>query len=130
MEKLELGTFLSIFGLYIAYFVGITIRRVVLPGKNSPPLTHQLILGIPVALVIVTPFAFVLEATRDLGTYVVTLGIAMEHGMIVTETAVQRLGSLRAELQLAPANGVVPRKKVRKAANRTVQDAIKTPVSQ
>ncbi len=38
-----------------AYYVGIIIRKIALPGKDSPTLGKQLLLGLPVSLVVVTP---------------------------------------------------------------------------
>ncbi len=81
---------------FLAYFVGIVIRKVALPGKDSPPLSKQLLLGVPISLVIVAPALAILKntVTTDLGTYLLTVGIIMEHGMIVTETALKHMGNL------------------------------------
>jgi hypothetical protein len=82
---------------FMAYLVGIIIRKVALPGKESPPLAHQLLLGVPVSLVIVSPTLAILRATvgQDIGTYLFTLGIIMEHGMLVQEEATKHLKRLR-----------------------------------
>ncbi len=81
---------------FLAYFVGIVIRKVALPGKDSPPLSKQLLLGVPISLVIVAPALAILKntVTTDLGIYLLTVGIIMEHGMIVTETALKHMENL------------------------------------
>ena len=82
---------------FLAYFSGIIIRKVALPGKNSPPLLHQILLGVPISLIVVSPLIVILNKsfTTDISTYLVTLGIIMEHGMIVNETAVKHLNKMR-----------------------------------
>jgi hypothetical protein len=81
---------------FLAYFVGIVIRKVALPGKDSPSLSKQLLLGIPISLVIVAPALGILRNTiaTDLGTFLLTIGVIMEHGMIVTETAMKHIHKL------------------------------------
>ena len=78
-----------------AYYLGILIRKVVWPGEGSPPLYHQCLLGIPVSLVVVSPMLPVLSKTyADLPALLVTLGVIIEHGMLVNETATQQLKKL------------------------------------
>lgn len=74
---------------YLAYFLGIYIRKRVFPGDNSPDLYEQLLLGIPVCLVVVSPMISALQKSfgSHLPTYLFTVGIIMEHGMILHETA-------------------------------------------
>ncbi len=86
-------TMLSLVVPFAVYFLGIFIRKVALPGKDSPPLAHQLLLGIPIALVIVSPMIGLLHNTfsTNLPTYFFTLGVIMEHGMLVQETATKHL---------------------------------------
>ena len=80
---------------FAAYFLGIVIRKVAMPGKKSTPLIHQLLLGIPVSLVVVSPFIPVLTAVNgNLVGFLVTSGVIMEHGMLVNETAVSHLRAL------------------------------------
>jgi hypothetical protein len=69
-----------------AYFIGIIIRKITLPSQHSPTLLNQLLLGIPVSLVVVTPLLVILaaafrgtESSKFAG--LTTLGIIMEHGM-------------------------------------------------
>jgi hypothetical protein len=77
------------------YYLGILIRKVVIPGKESPPLVHQCLLGIPVSLVVVSPLLPVLgKLISDVPGLCVTLGIIIEHGMLVNETATQHLSKL------------------------------------
>ena len=86
---------------YLAYFAGIWIRKVVFPGVNSPPLSHQFLLGVPVALVVVSPFVAVLRVAMSAGStaYLFNVGLVIEHGMLVQETATahlrKRLGAIR-----------------------------------
>ena len=81
---------------FIAYFVGICIRKIAIRGPNSPPLRHQLLLGIPVALVIVSPILTIMRSgmSVDVTVYLFNLGIVVEHGMLVQETATTHLTRL------------------------------------
>lgn len=77
---------------FVCYFLGIIIRKTALPGKNSPPLKNQLLIGIPVSLVVVSPLlAVISNALSDMGAFLVTMGIIMEHGMLVNETLTEHL---------------------------------------
>ena len=73
---------------YGAYFLGIVIRKRALPGENSPALKQQLLLGIPVGLVVVSPFLTLLRhvMATDVAAYLFNLGLIVEHGMLVQET--------------------------------------------
>jgi hypothetical protein len=82
---------------FVAFFLGIVIRKFALPGANSPPLHQQFLLGIPISLVIISPLLPVLAATatsEKLAGFLVTIGIIMEHGMLVPETATHHLQNL------------------------------------
>jgi hypothetical protein len=80
---------------FVCYYLGIYIRKVVMPGKNSPPLSHQFLLGVPISLVVVSPMLPVLTAAySNVPAFLVTLGILMEHGMLVNETATSKLKKL------------------------------------
>ncbi len=82
---------------FSCYFIGIIIRKVVLPGKNSLPLAHQLLLGVPVSLVVVSPLLPVVAAAySNVPAFLLTLGIVIEHGMLVNETATSHLKKLSA----------------------------------
>jgi len=88
-----------IWGLpFLAYFLGIVIRKVALPGRDSPPLSHQLLLGIPVCLVVVSPSLAAVQSAivyhPDLGTYLFTLGVLIEQGMLLQETITRQLRAL------------------------------------
>ncbi len=45
-----------------AYYIGVIIRKIAMPGNDSPKLLHQLLLGLPVSLVVVTPLLGILGA--------------------------------------------------------------------
>ena len=82
-----------------AYYAGIIIRKVALPGKDSPTLGKQLLLGLPVSLVVVTPLLYILNAAlhgsvSNQISALATLGIIMEHGMILNETLSKHLQAL------------------------------------
>lgn len=80
---------------FAAYFLGIIVRKMALPGPKSPSLSSQMLLGVPVSLVIVSPLLTVFgEVIHNLSAYLLTVGIIMEHGMLVTETAVKQLQNL------------------------------------
>lgn len=77
---------------FLCYYFGIFIRKIVAPGPDSPPLSHQFLLGIPVSLAIVCPLLPVLKSSYgNFPALGVTLGIIIEHGMIVNETVASRL---------------------------------------
>ena len=88
----------NVFGFsvpFACYYVGIVIRKIVLPGKDSPPMGHQLLLGIPVSLIVVSPLLPVIAATySNIPAFLLTLGIVIEHGMLVNETATTHLKKL------------------------------------
>lgn len=78
---------------YGSYFIGIYVRNKWLPEEHSPSLSTLMIIGIPVCLVIVSPI--LIAAEDSLATisyaYFLTVGIVMEHGMVVHETAIARI---------------------------------------
>lgn len=78
---------------FLAYFIGICIRKWTLSGAGSPPLPSQLLLGIPIALLAVSPLLAVLHQTisTHLPTYLFTIGIIMEHAIVFHETAIVHL---------------------------------------
>ncbi len=81
---------------FFCYYLGIVIRKVVIPGPNSPPLLHQFLIGIPVSLAIVCPFLPILKSSYgNFAALGVTLAVIIEHGMIVNETATYRLQMLK-----------------------------------
>jgi len=75
-----------------AYYVGILIRRVALPGYSPSSLSSQFLLGIPVSLVVVSPLLFaVIPNVSNVPGYLLTLGIIMEQGTVLNETIVSHL---------------------------------------
>ena len=67
-----------------AYFVGILIKGYALPGKSKNSVGSQVLLGIPVSLVVVSPLLVtVIPNVSNVPGYLLTLGIIMEHGMLV-----------------------------------------------
>lgn len=88
---------LAIWGVpFVAFFLGIVIRKVVFPGADSPPLVHQCLLGLPVGLVIVSPSLAVLRTAiaTDVSAYLFAVGVIIEHGMLVQETATKQMSAL------------------------------------
>lgn len=80
---------------FVAYYCGIFIRKIAMPAKKRTSLAHQCLLGIPVSLVIVSPFLPILNATvSSVPGYLLTIGIIMEHGMLVNETATRHISDL------------------------------------
>ena len=81
---------------FVAFFLGIVIRKEVFPGPNSPPLPKQLLMGIPVSLIVVS--SLITGVYDGIGehvpAYVFTLGVVMEHGMLVSETLAKQLEKL------------------------------------
>jgi hypothetical protein len=70
---------------FAAFFLGIVIRKFALPGKNSPSLACQFLLGVPVSLVIVSPLLNIFSQ-HQMAPYLATVGLVIEHGMLVMET--------------------------------------------
>lgn len=74
-----------------AYYVGILIRYK-LWGNPTSSLGNQFLLGIPASLVVVSPLLVtVIPNLSNVPAYILTLGIVMEHGMVVNETVMSRL---------------------------------------
>jgi len=75
---------------FLAYFGGICIRKFALSGPDSPSVTKQLVLGIPIALLAVSPLLSVLHQTisTHVPTYLFTLGVIMEQAIVFHETAI------------------------------------------
>jgi hypothetical protein len=78
---------------FIAYFFGIVVRRKLWPGKDSPGLGKQLLLGIPLSLVVVSPFLTFLRhvMSTDVTVYLFNLGVLAEQGMVLQEAATRLL---------------------------------------
>jgi hypothetical protein len=85
---------------FLAYFVGIAVRKIALPGPQSPALLRQMVLGVPIALVIVSPLLPVFEAAIAASTssYLLTVGLVMEQGMIVQEVATRHIDELKKKI--------------------------------
>ena len=87
-----------------AYYIGIIIRKVAMPGKDSPALLNQLLLGIPVSLIVVTPLLGVLGAAfrgteLNLFAALTIIGVIMEHGMLLNETLTKHLNKIVADAE-------------------------------
>lgn len=92
---------------FFAYYLGILIRRYALPGKSNGSLGGQVLLGIPISLVVVSPLLVtVIPNISNVPGYLLTLGIIMEHGMVLNETVASHLKDLgKGQLPVAvPAN--------------------------
>jgi len=76
------------------YYFGIYIRYKIFPSKSAPPLKHQFLLGIPICLVVITPMIPVIIKTITDWSILVTIGIIIEQGMILNETATSRIKKL------------------------------------
>jgi|SRR5215211_1840456 len=77
-----------------AYYIGIVIRYK-LGDNSSSSLGNQFLLGVPASLVVVSPLLVtVIPNISSAPAYILTLGIVMEHGMVVNETVMSRLKDL------------------------------------
>ena len=75
-----------------AYYVGILIRRYGLPGDSTSTLGRQFLVGIPMSIGVVTTILLTVNPnTSNALGYLSTLGIIMEHGMVLNETVLSRL---------------------------------------
>ena len=80
---------------FLGFFLGVFIRKFALPSRQSPPLPQLLLLSIPVSLVVVAPFIILIPpSVAELPKMLLTLGIIMEHGMVVPETLSAHLRKL------------------------------------
>jgi hypothetical protein len=72
----------------VAYYIGITIKKIAFPRDASPKLRHQYLFGVPVALIVVSPMLPVFRSTisNDISAYLIAIGIVIEHGMLVQES--------------------------------------------
>ena len=78
-----------------AYYVGILVRRYALPGNSTSSLACQVLLGIPVSLVVVSPLLMtVIPTISSVPGYLLTMGLVMEQGMVLNETIVSHLRDL------------------------------------
>jgi hypothetical protein len=83
---------------FLGYFLGVILRRVAFPGKHSLPLGRQIVLGIPVALVVIAVFSPALHITSaNLTGFLMTIGLLVEHGMLLNEPVTYRLSRLSAD---------------------------------
>lgn len=88
---------------FAAYFTGIIVRKIALPGPNSPPLPRQLLLGVPFSLGIVSPILAVFSAEiGNLSACLVTVGLIMEQGMLLNETATKFIDEKTKEMMNKP----------------------------
>ena len=80
---------------WLAYYLGIFIRKRVFPGPNSPSLVDQFLLGIPICLLVVSPLVYIiitlkdaiLSSTDGVPAYLFIIGAIMTEGMVLHETA-------------------------------------------
>jgi hypothetical protein len=81
---------LSGFVPYAAYFLGILVRHRVSIAPDRPKLGDQLLLGIPMALVIVSPMLAGIDYTNRAAFLTVT-GYIILHGMTLNEAATKKM---------------------------------------
>jgi hypothetical protein len=80
---------------FLGYFLGVVIRRVTIPGRDSLSLGLQFLFGIPVSLIVIATFLPVLHLTKgDLAGFLVTVAAFVEHGLLVNEPATYHLKRL------------------------------------
>ena len=104
MDWVQVSYMVQNVGPFAAYFLGIVIRKFALPGKDSPALFRQMLLGIPLSLVVVSPFLGLLQVT-DTKTFLVTTGLIIEHGMLLNERVTRLLASGRPDVPVAAGGG-------------------------
>jgi hypothetical protein len=78
---------------FFCYYLGIFIRKKCFSSKDSPSYLQQFLMAIPICLVIVSPLVVALQKSfgSHFPTYLFTLGIIIEHGMVMHETATKHL---------------------------------------
>ena len=80
---------------YLGYYLGIIIRIIALARPDSPALLKQLLMGIPVCLVVVSPMIVTLhQSLNNFAIYLFTIGVIIEHGMVMHETLTRHLDKL------------------------------------
>ena len=77
-----------------SYYLGIYIRKRVFPGNSSLSLRDQFLLGIPLSLAVLAAMGPLIVKTMTDFTVFATFGLIIEQGMVVNETATQKLKEL------------------------------------
>ncbi len=77
-----------------AYYLGVFIRKRAFPGPSSLSFRDQALLGIPFALAVVAAMGPVILKTMTDFTVLATFGVIIEQGMLLNETATERLRDL------------------------------------
>lgn len=90
--------FISIWVIpFLCYFLGVYIRKATF-NENSPELSKQLLMAIPVCLVVVAPIVATLDKggalSGSLSNYLFTLGVIIEHGMLMQKKLTEHLQGL------------------------------------
>lgn len=77
---------------YLAYFLGIIIRKKVSPSEDSPKLSKQLWAGIPAAVGVVLAYNNLFEdALVSMKSYISLMYVIMQQGMFSHEKATKIL---------------------------------------
>jgi hypothetical protein len=81
---------------FLGYFAGIVIRKLALNKRGSPALWRQLLLGIPLSLVTVSPVLSIFQAVLNadaggISAYLISLGAIIGAGMALPEAVMKHL---------------------------------------
>lgn len=78
-----------------AYYLGVIIRKVAMSKEDSPSLSKQFLMAIPVCLIVVAPIVATLNnngvLSQSLPSYLFTLGVIIEHGMLMQKKLTEHL---------------------------------------
>ncbi len=82
---------------FVCYYLGVVIRKYAFT-ERSPSLRKQLLMAIPVCLVVVAPIVATLDTNSTLSgswsSYLFTLGVIIEHGMLMQKKLTEHLQGL------------------------------------
>ncbi len=82
-----------------AYFLGIFLRFIALPGKDPMPLGRQYAIGFVLSFAIVTPFLVIMRiaffgSETNAATALATIGIILEHGFVMNDTWTRKIDEM------------------------------------
>ena len=83
---------------FLSYFLGVFIRKKSFVNEDSPELSKQFLMAIPVCLVVVAPIVATLDFKSGLSAnwnnYLFTIGVIIEHGMLMQKKLTEQLEKL------------------------------------
>ena len=83
---------------FLAYYLGVLIRKKAYTKEKSPDLSKQFLMAIPVCLIVVAPIVATLDnngaLSQNMANYFFTIGIIIEHGMLMQRKLTEQLATI------------------------------------